>query len=81
MTSGAGNITLPAGEVIRRPPDTVVVITTNISYEGCRGMNQSVLDRMDLAQNVELPFCSGREFRPTSTLGCIMVVGSWISTR
>lgn len=50
-----GSITLPTGEVIERHPDAVVVITTNISYEGCRGMNQSVLDRMSLVKDIELP--------------------------
>ena len=42
-------------EIIERHPDAVVVVTTNISYEGCRGMNQSVLDRMSLVRDVELP--------------------------
>lgn len=51
----SGSITLPTGEVIRRHPDAVVVVTTNTSYEGCRGMNQSVLDRMSLIRDVELP--------------------------
>lgn len=50
-----GSITLPTGEVIQRHPDAVVVVTTNTSYEGCRGMNQSVLDRMSLVRDVELP--------------------------
>lgn len=43
-----GSITLPTGKVIKRHPDAVVVVTTNISYEGCRGMNRvtrSVLKR------------------------------------
>jgi hypothetical protein len=51
----SGSVTLPTGEVIKRHPDAVVVITTNTSYEGCRGMNQSVLDRMNLAIDVEQP--------------------------
>lgn len=51
----SGSITLPTGEVINRHPDAVVVVTTNTSYEGCRGMNQSVLDRMNLVRDVELP--------------------------
>lgn len=51
----SGSITLPTGEVIQRHPDAVVVVTTNTSYEGCRGMNQSVLDRMSLVRDVELP--------------------------
>ncbi len=50
-----GSITLPTGEIIKRHPDAVVIITTNISYEGCRGMNQSVLDRMSLTKDIELP--------------------------
>ena len=51
----SGSITLPTGEIIHRHPDAVVVVTTNTSYEGCRGMNQSVLDRMSLVRDVELP--------------------------
>jgi hypothetical protein len=50
-----GTITLPTGEIIKRHPDAVVVVTTNIEYEGCRGMNQSVLDRMNLIADIELP--------------------------
>lgn len=50
-----GSITLPTGEIIQRHPDTVVVVTTNISYEGCRGLNQSVVDRMSLVEDIELP--------------------------
>ena len=43
-----GSITLPTGEIIQRHPDAVVVVTTNVSYEGCRNMNRatrSVLKR------------------------------------
>ena len=50
-----GAITLPTGEVITRHPDAVVVVTTNISYEGCRGINQSIIDRMSLVKDIELP--------------------------
>ena len=50
-----GSITLPTGEIIQRHPDTVVVVTTNITYEGCRGLNQSVVDRMSLVEDIELP--------------------------
>ncbi len=55
MLEQSGSITLANGEIIRRHPDAVVVITTNISYEGCRGMNQSVIDRMSLVKDIELP--------------------------
>lgn len=50
-----GSITLPTGEVIERHPDAVVVVTTNIDYEGCRGLNQSLVDRMSLVKDIELP--------------------------
>ena len=32
-----------------------MIVTTNISYEGCRGLNQSVVDRMSLVEDIELP--------------------------
>lgn len=50
-----GSITLPTGEIIQRHPDAVVVVTTNVSYEGCRLLNQSVVDRMSLVEDIELP--------------------------
>ena len=65
-----GTITLPTGEVIRRHPDAVVVVTTNVSYEGCRGMNQSVLDRMNLTQDIELPTPEIMAQRAMSVTGC-----------
>lgn len=55
MLEQGGSITLPTGEVINRHPDTVIVVTTNISYEGCRTLNQSVVDRMSLVRDIELP--------------------------
>ena len=51
----SGTITLPTGGVIRRHPDAVVVVTTNVSYEGCRTLNQSVVDRMSLVKDIQLP--------------------------
>lgn len=65
-----GTITLPTGEVIRRHPDAVVVVTTNVSYKGCRGMNQSVLDRMNLTQDIELPAPEIMAQRAMSVTGC-----------
>ena len=50
-----GAITLPTGERVTRHPDTVVVITTNVSYEGCRALNQSILSRMDFILDMEEP--------------------------
>lgn len=66
----SGLIRLPTGEVIRRHPDAVVVITTNISYEGCRGINQSVLDRMNLTQDICLPTPEVMAQRAMSVTGC-----------
>lgn len=65
-----GSITLPTGEVIRRHPDAVVVVTTNISYEGCRGMNQSTVDRMSLVKDMELPSPEIMVQRAMSVTGC-----------
>lgn len=65
----SGSITLPTGEVIQRHPDAVVVVTTNTSYEGCRGMNQSVLDRMSLVRDVELPSLEVMAQRAMSVTG------------
>lgn len=50
-----GSITLPTGEVVKRHPDTVIVLTTNGDYQGCRAMNQAVLDRCDAVYDVETP--------------------------
>ena len=48
-------ITLPTGERVNRHPDTVIVVTTNSDYSGCRDMNQSVISRMDLIYDMEAP--------------------------
>ena len=48
-------ITLPPGERVKRHPDTVIVVTTNSDYSGCRDMNQSVISRMDLIYDMEAP--------------------------
>lgn len=55
LLDGCGSITLPTGERVERHPDTVVVITTNVDYEGCRSLNQSILSRMDLIVDMEEP--------------------------
>lgn len=65
-----GSITLPTGEIIRRHPDTVVIVTTNVSYEGCRAMNQSVVDRMSLVKDIELPEPEVMVQRAMAVTGC-----------
>lgn len=65
-----GSITLPTSEIIRRHPDTVVIVTTNVSYEGCRQMNQSVVDRMSLVKDIELPEPEVMVQRAMAVTGC-----------
>ncbi len=40
-------IKVATGEMISRHEKSIIILTTNISYNGCRAMNQSVLSRMD----------------------------------
>lgn len=49
------SVTLPTGEVISRHPDTVIIVTTNSDYNGCKEMNQSVISRMQLIFDVDEP--------------------------
>ena len=39
------------GETITRHPDTVILMTTNLNYIGCRMFNESILSRMNLIQH------------------------------
>lgn len=48
-------ITLPTGERVQRHPDTVIIVTTNSDYAGCRELNQSIISRMDLIYDIEAP--------------------------
>ena len=48
-------ITLPTGERVKRHPDTVIIVTTNSDYAGCRDMNQSIISRMDLIYDIAAP--------------------------
>lgn len=41
------------GETIVRHPDTVILMTTNLTYIGCRMFNESILSRMNLIQHRE----------------------------
>lgn len=49
------SVTLPTGEVIKRHPDCVIVITTNTTYQGCKEINNSVISRMQFKVDTELP--------------------------
>lgn len=46
-------ITLTSGEVVQRNPETVILLTTNMGYKGCRGFNESVLSRMRMIHYCE----------------------------
>lgn len=48
-------ISLPNGKVVRRHPDAVVIVTSNANYDGCKGIQQSVLSRMDLVREIKNP--------------------------
>ena len=48
-------IITPYGEVIKRHPDCVVVMTANIGYAGRRPMDESIISRMNICGEFELP--------------------------
>lgn len=50
----SGTLNLPTG-IIRRHPDCVVVITTNRNYQGNRPLNESLRDRVQHAEKMDLP--------------------------
>lgn len=49
------SVFLPNGEIITRHPDTMIVVTTNNDYAGCKPMNQSVISRMNLVIDLDEP--------------------------
>lgn len=49
-----GMLNIPTG-FVRRHPDCVVVITTNRNYQGNRPLNESLRDRMQHAEKMDLP--------------------------
>lgn len=66
----SGTILLPDKRRIKRHPDAVVIITTNIGYEGCRPLNQSVLDRMNKIKDIAMPPAEIMVQRAMSVTGC-----------
>ena len=64
------SVTLTTGEVVHRHPDTVVVVTTNNNYAGCRDMNQSVISRMNLIMDIEEPDVDTLTERVMKVTGC-----------
>lgn len=49
-----GMLNLPTG-MIKRHPDCVIIITTNRNYQGNRPLNESLRDRMQHAERMDLP--------------------------
>jgi len=49
----SAEIELINGETIRRHPNTIVILTTNMSYIGCQMFNESTLSRMNVVQHRE----------------------------
>lgn len=49
-----GLLNLPTG-VIKRHPDCIIIITTNRNYQGNRPLNESLRDRMQHAEKMDLP--------------------------
>ncbi len=48
-------IQLPDGEIVKRHPDCIIVLTANVDYEGTRRLNQAVKSRCALKGKFELP--------------------------
>ena len=48
-------IQLPDGEVVKRHPDCVIIMTANVDYEGTRKINQAVKSRCALKGRLNLP--------------------------
>ena len=62
-------ITLITGEVIKRHPDTIVVMTTNADYDGCNKIQQSVLSRMEVVRSIANPEAKELAERACSNVG------------
>lgn len=48
LLDDCASITLSDGEIVRRHPDSVFILTTNAGYQGCKPMDQSVISRMHM---------------------------------
>ena len=63
-------IKLITGEVIERHPDTVIILTTNTDYNGCRELNQSIISRMNLIFDMNTPNAKTMAERAMGITGC-----------
>ena len=64
------SVVLPTGETVKRHPDTVVIVTTNINYAGCRDLNQSIISRMNLVIDMDAPDTDTLVSRVVNITGC-----------
>lgn len=55
LFDGTELIQLPDGSMITPHPNFIAVFTTNVSYEGCNAMNQSLISRNQFVAEVHLP--------------------------
>lgn len=63
-------IKLITGEVIERHPDTVIILTTNTDYNGCKELNQSIISRMNLVFDMDTPDAETMAKRAMGITGC-----------
>lgn len=62
-------VKLATGELLPRHPDCIVIVTTNMTYEGCRSLNEAFTDRC-LPDRVEYPSEEEVISRIVSITGC-----------
>lgn len=55
LFDGTELVQLPDGSMITPHPNFIAVFTTNVSYEGCNAMNQSLISRNQFVAEVQLP--------------------------
>ncbi|WP_368379263.1 hypothetical protein [[Clostridium] symbiosum] len=70
LLDDCASITLANGETIRRNPDTVIILTTNTDYKGCREMNESILSRMCMVIDKEDLSAEQMKDRAVIKTGC-----------
>lgn len=64
-----GMLNIPTG-IIQRHPDCVIVVTTNRNYQGNRPLNESLRDRMQHAEKMDLPPLEVMVERGIAKTGC-----------
>lgn len=55
LFDGIELVQLPDGSMITPHPNFIAVFTTNVSYEGCNAMNQSLISRNQFVAEIQLP--------------------------